>query len=251
MIATTARSRSACSSARATRSSPITSRRSRRSSRPRHAQCIDSAPLGCSACCGASATRSRCSRSASRSSSLGGLLPARVGVRSSSPSRRCSCCSARARSCAAFATPRPRRHAPPRRRRARARRRHDHVHVGARALAWRPLTIGLVHGLAGSGALTALAFAELPTTAARMVYMMLWGRLVAGMALATGIAGAALSTSRAVRARGAGSRSRPASCRACVASSGRSAKSLRSFTFLHSFAKPAHRSVILLEPTLC
>ena len=32
---------------------------------------------------------------------------------------------------------------------------------GANAL-WRPLTVGLVHGLAGSGALTAIAFAELP-----------------------------------------------------------------------------------------
>ncbi|HSD88432.1 MAG TPA: hypothetical protein VLB44_12985, partial [Kofleriaceae bacterium] len=70
----------------------------------------------------------------------------------------------------------------------------DHVHVGARALAWRPLTIGLVHGLAGSGALTALAFAELPTTAARIVYMLLFGLgSIAGMALATGLAGAALA----------------------------------------------------------
>ena len=32
---------------------------------------------------------------------------------------------------------------------------------GANAL-WRPLTVGLVHGLAGSGALPAIAFAELP-----------------------------------------------------------------------------------------
>ena len=70
----------------------------------------------------------------------------------------------------------------------------DHVHVGARAVAWRPLTIGLVHGLAGSGALTALAFAELPTTAARVVYMLLFGLgSIAGMALATGLAGAALA----------------------------------------------------------
>jgi hypothetical protein len=71
---------------------------------------------------------------------------------------------------------------------------HDHVHLGARPLAWRPLTIGLVHGLAGSGALTALAFAELPTTTARVVYMLLFGLgSIAGMALATGIAGAALA----------------------------------------------------------
>jgi high-affinity nickel-transport protein len=71
---------------------------------------------------------------------------------------------------------------------------HDHVHVGDRALAWRPLTIGIVHGLAGSGALTALAFAELPTTTARVVYMLLFGiGSIAGMTLATGIAGAALA----------------------------------------------------------
>lgn len=67
---------------------------------------------------------------------------------------------------------------------------HDHVHVGARAFAWRPLTIGLVHGLAGSGALTALAFAELPTTTARVVYMLLFGLgSIAGMAVATGVVG--------------------------------------------------------------
>lgn len=71
---------------------------------------------------------------------------------------------------------------------------NDHVHVGDRAYAWRPLTIGIVHGLAGSGALTALAFAKLPTTGARVLYMVLFGLgSVAGMAVATGIAGAALA----------------------------------------------------------
>jgi High-affinity nickel-transport protein len=70
---------------------------------------------------------------------------------------------------------------------------NDHVHVGARAFAWRPLTIGLVHGLAGSGALTALAFAELPSTGARIVYMIMFGAgSIAGMAVATGLTGAAL-----------------------------------------------------------
>ena len=69
----------------------------------------------------------------------------------------------------------------------------DHVHLGPRALAWRPLTIGLVHGLAGSGALTALAFAELPSAGARIVYMVMFGAgSIAGMAAATGITGAAL-----------------------------------------------------------
>lgn len=68
-----------------------------------------------------------------------------------------------------------------------------HVHVGERAIAWRPLTIGLVHGLAGSGALTALAFAELPSAGARVAYMTMFGiGSIAGMAIATGVAGAAL-----------------------------------------------------------
>jgi high-affinity nickel-transport protein len=69
----------------------------------------------------------------------------------------------------------------------------EHVHLGRRAVAWRPLTIGLVHGLAGSGALTALAFAELPSRSARIVYMVVFGGgSVAGMAVATGLAGVAL-----------------------------------------------------------
>jgi len=69
----------------------------------------------------------------------------------------------------------------------------SHVHVGARAVAWRPLTVGIVHGLAGSGALTALTFAELPTSSARVLYMMVFGAgSVAGMAIATGLAGIAL-----------------------------------------------------------
>jgi len=80
---------------------------------------------------------------------------------------------------------------------ARVSHRHAgppaHVHVGARAIAWRPLTVGLVHGLAGSGALTALAFAELPTPSARVLYMVVFGAgSIAGMALATGLAGIAL-----------------------------------------------------------
>jgi hypothetical protein len=70
----------------------------------------------------------------------------------------------------------------------------EHVHVGSRAIAWRPLTIGLVHGLAGSGALTALAFAELPSSSARVLYMTTFGAgSIVGMAVATGITGVALS----------------------------------------------------------
>jgi hypothetical protein len=66
---------------------------------------------------------------------------------------------------------------------------HSHPH----AIAWRPITIGIVHGLAGSGALTALVFAELPTSGARVVYMIMFGAgSIAGMAIATGLAGVAL-----------------------------------------------------------
>jgi hypothetical protein len=59
--------------------------------------------------------------------------------------------------------------------------------------AWRPLAVGLVHGLAGSGALTAIVFADLPGTAARLIYITLFGLgSIAGMAFASGAAGATL-----------------------------------------------------------
>jgi hypothetical protein len=58
---------------------------------------------------------------------------------------------------------------------------------------WRPLVVGLVHGLAGSGALTALVFAWLPGTGARILYVTLFGAgSILGMAIASGVAGAAL-----------------------------------------------------------
>lgn len=70
---------------------------------------------------------------------------------------------------------------------------HAHASPGLRRLAWRPLAVGLVHGLAGSGALTAIVFADLPGVAARLVYMTLFGLgSIAGMALASGAAGATL-----------------------------------------------------------
>jgi high-affinity nickel-transport protein len=50
-----------------------------------------------------------------------------------------------------------------------------HVHLGKWTLARRPLLVGAVHGLAGSGALTALVLATLPTTTARLAYMALFG----------------------------------------------------------------------------
>jgi hypothetical protein len=70
---------------------------------------------------------------------------------------------------------------------------HGRTHPVVRTLVWRPLTVGLLHGLAGSGALTAIAFAELPGAGARLLYMTLFGLgSIAGMALASGAAGVTL-----------------------------------------------------------
>lgn len=75
-------------------------------------------------------------------------------------------------------------------------RRHSHagtrphVHVGGRTLATRSLVVGLVHGLAGSGALTTLVLADLPSSGARVAYIALFGfGSVVGMALLTGVMG--------------------------------------------------------------
>ena len=65
-----------------------------------------------------------------------------------------------------------------------------HVHVGPWTLAWRPLLVGLVHGLAGSGALTALVMAELPTLGTRLAYIIFFGfGSVIGMGFLTGLVG--------------------------------------------------------------
>ena len=54
----------------------------------------------------------------------------------------------------------------------------------------RPLLVGAVHGLAGSGALTALVVATLPSTAARLSYLALFGLgTTAGMAVLSGLVG--------------------------------------------------------------
>ncbi len=65
-----------------------------------------------------------------------------------------------------------------------------HVHVGRWTLARRPLIVGAVHGLAGSGALTALVLATLTSTAARITYMALFGLgSTLGMAALSGVLG--------------------------------------------------------------
>src|SRR5207237_913435 len=72
----------------------------------------------------------------------------------------------------------------------RCRAAPAHIHIGAWTLARRPLLIGAVHGLAGSGALTALVLATLPTTAARLTYMMVFGLgSTLGMAMLSGVLG--------------------------------------------------------------
>jgi hypothetical protein len=65
-----------------------------------------------------------------------------------------------------------------------------HVHVGRWTLARRPLFVGAVHGLAGSGALTALVLATLTSTTARITYMALFGfGSTLGMAVLSGLLG--------------------------------------------------------------
>jgi len=65
-----------------------------------------------------------------------------------------------------------------------------HVHVARRTLALRPLAVGVVHGLAGSGALTALVLARLPSTQLRFTYLALFSAgSIAGMCALSGLAG--------------------------------------------------------------
>jgi hypothetical protein len=72
-----------------------------------------------------------------------------------------------------------------------------HIHIGAWTLARRPLLVGAMHGLAGSGALTALVLATLPSTAARLLYMLLFGiGSTLGMAAMSGLLGWPLSRAR-------------------------------------------------------
>jgi nitrile hydratase accessory protein len=54
----------------------------------------------------------------------------------------------------------------------------------------RPLLVGAVHGLAGSGALTALVVTTLPSTATRLAYLMLFGvGSTVGMVVLSGLMG--------------------------------------------------------------
>ena len=75
---------------------------------------------------------------------------------------------------------------------------HSHVHgarsasapVGRWTLARRPLLVGAVHGLAGSGALTALVMSTIPSMGARLTYLVLFGvGSTLGMAALSGLMG--------------------------------------------------------------
>jgi ABC-type nickel/cobalt efflux system permease component RcnA len=79
-----------------------------------------------------------------------------------------------------------------------------HVHLGRRAFAVRPLVVGVIHGLAGSGALTALVLAGFDTNAQRLAYTLVFGGgSVLWMALLSGLAGWPLARLlRSGRARG-------------------------------------------------
>src|SRR6185295_5760946 len=64
-----------------------------------------------------------------------------------------------------------------------------HLHVGERTFALRSLLVGLVHGLAGSGWLTAVVAAKLASVPARLGYVALFGAgSIVGMAALSGLA---------------------------------------------------------------
>jgi hypothetical protein len=74
---------------------------------------------------------------------------------------------------------------------------HPHPHHHARQrrrFAGRSVTYGIVHGLAGSGTLTALVIADLPSLGSRVAYIALFGLgSMLGMAALSGLAGLPLS----------------------------------------------------------
>ena len=71
---------------------------------------------------------------------------------------------------------------------------HTHGHPGGWPHARRPLLIGCIHGLAGSGALTALVLAKLTSPVVALVYMGIYGfGATLGMATLAGLAGVPLA----------------------------------------------------------
>jgi ABC-type nickel/cobalt efflux system permease component RcnA len=89
---------------------------------------------------------------------------------------------------------------------AREGHRHGHAHHDdevarghaharqRRRFAGRSVTYGIIHGLAGSGSLTALVIANLPSLGSRVAYIALFGLgSMVGMAALSGLAGLPLS----------------------------------------------------------
>src|SRR6185369_5713010 len=62
---------------------------------------------------------------------------------------------------------------------------HPHIHAGAgeppppshhaMRLGWRPMIVGMVHGLAGSSALMLVVLSTVPSALAGMIYLSLFG----------------------------------------------------------------------------
>ena len=72
----------------------------------------------------------------------------------------------------------------------RPRRGLAHVHVGERSYALLPFGVGLLHGLAGSGALAALVLATEPELKTGMTLLAVYSvGTVLGMALLAGVLG--------------------------------------------------------------
>lgn len=76
-----------------------------------------------------------------------------------------------------------------------------HTHLGRWTLATRPLLVGMLHGLAGSGALTALAVARMSTREGQVLFAVLFGLgSIVAMAAVSAIAGALLARLERARA---------------------------------------------------
>jgi len=70
----------------------------------------------------------------------------------------------------------------------------DHFHLRSFTVARRPLLVGLLHGLAGTGGITALALASMPGAPSALAYLGLFALgSIGGMALLTGAVGVPLA----------------------------------------------------------
>ena len=71
----------------------------------------------------------------------------------------------------------------------------EHVHVGNTIVAVRPFVVGVVHGLAGTGALTAALIAAVPGSSMRVAAALAFGvGATVGMTAISGLAGVGLSS---------------------------------------------------------